>query len=121
MDGNAKEIGRLISSDKVEGTSVENPNGDSLGSIRDVMIDKISGQVAYAVLKYGAFLGMGGKLFALPWDQLTYDTTRGAYIVNIPQERLQNAPSFEESSQPDWSDPSWNRGLHDYYGSRANW
>lgn len=121
MDGSDKEIGRLISSDKVEGTSVENENGDNLGVIRDVMIDKLSGQVAYAVLKYGSFLGMGGKLFALPWDQLKYDTRRGSYVVDIPEDRLRDAPSFEDSNQPDWSDPTWNRGLHDYYGSSADW
>ena len=116
-----KEIGRLISSEKVQGTSVENPKGDSLGVIDEVMIDKVSGQVAYAVLKYGSFLGMGGKLFALPWDQLKYNTDRGAYIVNIPEDRLRGAPSFEESAEPNWSDPAYNRGLHDYYGSSANW
>ncbi len=116
-----KEIGRLISSDKVGGTSVENTNGDNLGHIRDIMIDKPSGKVGYAVLKYGSFLGMGGKLFALPWDQLKYDKERGAYIVDIPAETLKSAPSFEETSQPDWSDPSWNRSLHDYYGSGADW
>jgi len=121
MDGSVKEIGRLISSDKVGGTSVENANGDDLGSISDVMIDKVSGQVAYAVLKYGSFLGMGGKLFALPWDQLKYDTGRGAYIVNIPEDRLRGAPSYAEDTEPNWSDPGWNRGLHDYYGSRADW
>ncbi|HEX4112931.1 MAG TPA: PRC-barrel domain-containing protein [Stellaceae bacterium] len=121
MDASGKEIGRLISSDKVGGTSVENTKGENLGHIRDVMIDKISGQVAYAVLKYGSVLGMGGKLFALPWDQLKYDTGRGAYIVNVPEDRLRGAPSFEESSQPNWSDPGWNRSVHDYYASGANW
>jgi hypothetical protein len=121
MDASGKEIGRLISSEKVEGTSVENPKGDILGHIQDLMIDKISGQVGYAVLKYGSFLGMGGKLFALPWDQLKYNADRAAYIVDLPVEQLRGAPAYEETSQPEWSDPTWNRSVHDYYGSRANW
>jgi PRC-barrel domain len=114
------ETGSLISSKKVEGTSVENPEGESLGSIRDVMIDKISGQVAYAVLKYGSVLGIGGKLFALPWEVLEYDAERGAYIIDLPQDQLRNAPSYEENTQPDWSDPAWNRSVYDYYGSDAS-
>lgn len=118
---NTKEIGRLISSDKVAGTSVENANGDNLGHIRDVMIDKISGQVGYAVLKYGSVLGMGGKLFALPWDVLEYDTERGAYVVDIPVEQLRGGPSFDEGNEPNWSDPVYNKSLHTYYGSEADW
>lgn len=121
MDASGKEIGRLISSEKVAGTSVENLKGDNLGHIQEVMIDKLSGQVGYAVLKYGSFLGMGGKLFVLPWDQLKYHKERSAYIVDIPVETLRGAPSYEETTQPNWSDPAWNRGVHDYYGSRADW
>ena len=114
-------IGRLISSEKIDGTSVENAKGDSLGHIEEIMIDKISGQVAYAVLKYGSFLGLGGKLFALPWDVLKYNKERGAYIVNIPEDRLKNAPSYDEATPPNMADPSWNKSVHDYYGSSANW
>jgi hypothetical protein len=116
-----KEIGRLISSGKVAGTSVENPNGDNLGHIRDVMIDKVSGEVAYAVLKYGSFLGVGGKLFALPWDVLEYDTARSAYVVDIPEDQLRGGPGFVENNEPNWSDPAYNKTLHDYYGSEADW
>lgn len=117
----ATEAGNLISSEKVAGTSVENARGDNLGHIRDVMIDKISGQVAYAVLKYGSFLGMGGKLFAVPWDILEYDPRRGAYLIDVPADRLRQAPSFEERAAPSWSDPGWNREVHEYYGSKARW
>ncbi len=116
----ASEAGSLISSKKVEGTSVENPQGENLGSIRDVMIDEISGQVAYAVLKYGSVLGIGGKLFALPWEVLEYDPERDAYIIDLPQDQLRNAPSYEENTQPDWSDPAWNKSVYGYYGSDAS-
>jgi sporulation protein YlmC with PRC-barrel domain len=116
-----RETSRLISADKVEGTPVENSSGESLGHINDIMIDKISGHVGYAVLKYGSFIGIGGKLFAVPWDVLKYDTRRNAYVIDVPQDRLTNAPSFDESRWPDMSDRSWNKSVHDYYGSRADW
>jgi hypothetical protein len=117
----ARETSRLISSEKVTDTAVENARGDSLGHINDIMIDKISGRVAYAILKYGSFLGMGGKLFALPWDILKYDTRRNAYLVDIPEDRLKNAPSFDEGSEPAWGDRDYDRRVHDYYGSKADW
>jgi hypothetical protein len=117
----ARETSRLISSEKVTDTAVENVRGDSLGHINDIMIDKISGRVAYAILKYGSFLGMGGKLFALPWDILKYDTRRSAYLVDIPEDRLKGAPSFDEGSEPAWGDREYDRRLHDYYGSQADW
>src|SRR6185437_8728010 len=116
-----RETSRLISSEKVTGTSVENTKGDNLGQIEEIMIDKISGQVGYAVLKYGSFLGMGGKLFALPWDTLKYDTGRNAYVVGIPEERLKNAPSYDAGTEPNWGDPQYAKELHDYYGSSADW
>ena len=117
----ARETSRLISCDKVGGTPVENPKGDSLGHIQDIMIDKISGRVGYAVLKYGSFLGIGGKLFAVPWDILKYDTARSAYVIDIPEDRLAGAPSFEEGRWPDMGDRAWTTKVHDYYGTRADW
>jgi sporulation protein YlmC with PRC-barrel domain len=118
---NALETSRLISAEKVGGTPVENPQGDSLGHIQDVMIDKVSGRVGYAVLKYGSFLGLGGKLFAVPWDILKYDTARNAYIIDLPKDRLAGAPSFDESRWPDMADANWGTQIHDYYGSTADW
>ncbi|HUE18336.1 MAG TPA: PRC-barrel domain-containing protein [Stellaceae bacterium] len=118
------ETTRLIAADKVEGTPVESTNGDSLGHVHDIMIDKISGQVGYAVLKYGSFLGLGGKLFALPWDLLKYDTKRNAYVIGIPVEKLKGAPSFDDSDQSRWPDlgtRSHSEEIHEYYGSHADW
>jgi sporulation protein YlmC with PRC-barrel domain len=116
-----RETSRLISSEKVTGSDVENTRGDSLGHIEEIMIDKISGRVGYAVLKYGSFLGMGGKLFALPWDQLKFDTNRNAYIVAIPEERLKGGPSFDSGTEPNWGDAKYAKEVHDYYGSTADW
>jgi hypothetical protein len=117
----AGEKGRLISADKVEGTAVLNAEGDDLGHIAEIMIDKPSGRVVYAVLKYGSVLGLGGKLFALPWDVLTYDTRWNGYVVNIPEERLKNAPSFDGADPPNMADLRWGKQIHDYYGSSASW
>lgn len=117
----ARETSRLISSEKVTDTAVENPRGHNLGHINDIMIDKNSGRVAYAILKYGSFLGMGGKLFALPWEILRFDIQHNAYLVDIPEDRLKNAPSFDEGTEPAWGDRDYDRRLHDYYGSKADW
>lgn len=117
----AGEKGRLISADKVEGTPVLNTKGGDLGHISEIMLDKPTGRVVYAVLKYGSMLGLGGKLFALPWDVLKYDTRLGGYVVDIPEDRLQNAPAFDASNPPDMADPRWGRQIHDYYGSSARW
>jgi sporulation protein YlmC with PRC-barrel domain len=115
------ETNRLISSDKVEGTSVIDPKGNNLGHISEIMIDKVSGKVAYAVLKYGSFLGMGGSLFAVPWDVLKYDTRNDSYVIGMPVEQLKAAPSYGEANPPDFADPEWNKEVHDYYRSRADW
>jgi sporulation protein YlmC with PRC-barrel domain len=80
----AGEKGRLISADKVEGTAVLNAEGEDFGHVAEIMIDKPTGRVVYAVLKYGSVLGLGGRLFALPWDVLTHDTRWNGYVVNIP-------------------------------------
>ncbi len=115
----AGEKGRLISADKVEGTAVVSAKGESLGHISEIMIDKVSGKVAYAVLKYGSVMGLGGKLFALPWEVLKYDTRFDSYVVDIPEERLKNAPSFDENNPPDMADPQWGKRVRDYYGVSA--
>ena len=115
------ETTRLISSEKVEGTSVVDPRGEDLGHISEIMIDKVSGHVGYAVLKYGSFLGLGGSLFAVPWDVLKYDTRRDAYVIGTPVEQLKAAPHYEATNPPDFADRNWNKRIHDYYGSRADW
>lgn len=86
------EVGGLISADKVEGTTVYNPEGETVGSVSNIMIDKISGKVAYAVLSAGGILGMGKKSIALPWDVLTYNTGKGGYVVDVDRAKLEEAP-----------------------------
>jgi hypothetical protein len=115
------ETGALISSDKVEGTAVYNRQGEKLGSINSVMIDKVSGQVAYAVMSFGGFLGMGDRYHPLPWHVLTYDTGQGGYVVDLDQTTLEGAPTYGTSDTPDWKDRGWGQQLHDYYGARPYW
>ena len=73
----------LIASDKAQGTNVYNTTGDNLGSIHDLMIDKASGKVAYAIMSFGGFLGIGSQYHPLPWSVLKYDTNLGGYVVNL--------------------------------------
>jgi len=90
----ADETHRLISSEKVDGTSVYDRRGESLGSVHHLMIDKYTGQVAYAVMSFGGFLGIGESYHPLPWKMLTYDIRLGGYVVDIDRRRLEGAPSY---------------------------
>ena len=87
--------GSLIAAEKVIDTNVYNPQGEKLGDVDDLMIDKLSGRVTYAVLTYGGFLGVGDKKFPLPWSVLTYDTNQGGFVINLDKETLRNAPTLE--------------------------
>ena len=105
----------VISSDRVEGTSVYNSMGDKLGSIDDLMIDKYSGQVRYAVLEFGGFLGMGTDRYPMPWNMLKYDTDKGGYVVPLDEATLKGAPHYEHERAPEYSD-DYGRKVYDYYG-----
>jgi sporulation protein YlmC with PRC-barrel domain len=109
------ETEQLIASDKVEGTPVYSTAGESLGSIYNVMIEKQSGKVRYAVMSFGGFLGIGERYHPLPWDKLTYDTGRGAYVVDVTREQLEGAPSYARDETP-WSDPLYGHAVYGYYG-----
>lgn len=110
------ETHRLIAATKVNGTSVRNSAGESLGSIYDVMIDKQSGKVEYAIMSFGGFLGMGEHYHPLPWSLLKYDPRNDAYIVNLTKDRLQGAPAYTSTETPDWSNGTYGHQVRDYYG-----
>jgi hypothetical protein len=105
----------VISSERVEGTKVFNAAGDKLGSIDDLMIDKRSGQVRYAVLEFGGFLGMGTDRYPLPWSVLKYDTTLDGYVVPLDKAKLEGAPHYGDEARPDYDD-EYGRRVHGYYG-----
>ena len=106
---------QVISSDKVEGTNVYNRSGEKLGSIDDLMIDKISGQIRYAVLEFGGFLGMGTDRYPLPWTTLKYDTTKNGYVVPFDKQQLEGAPRYHEADAPAYSD-DYGVTIDKYYG-----
>ena len=111
----------LIGADKVDGTAVYDTAGERLGEIHDVMIDKLSGRVAYAVLSFGGFLGLGEKYHPLPWNALKYDTSLGGYVVNLSREQLEGSPAYDDDDEPAWGDRAYEKGIHDYYGLPPYW
>jgi hypothetical protein len=115
-----RETTSLIASDKVEGTAVYGADQRKIGSLERVMIDKISGKVAYAVLSFGGFLGMGEDFYPMPWSTLKYDTNLGGYLVNLTKDQLDNAPKFNESRGWNWNREN-DRQVHDYYRARPYW
>ena len=111
------ETDRLIASDKVEGTAVYNRQGESLGSVYNFMVDKYTGKVAYAVMSFGGFLGIGDSYHPLPWESLDYDPKVGGYVVDLDRSKLEGAPTYRSSDNP-WSDREYGRRVYDYYGAR---
>ena len=116
-----EETHSLISADKVEGTPVYNPQGEKLGTVHSIMIDKLSGKVAYAVMSFGGFMGIGDRYHPLPWSVLTYDTQKGGYTVDLDRGTLEKAPTYAGGETPDWGDRTWGEQLHQHYGARPYW
>jgi hypothetical protein len=116
MAEDERETGTLIGSDKVEGTAVYGNDATRIGSIERVMIEKVSGKVAYAVLSFGGFLGIGEDHYPLPWQSLTYNTELGGYqVANFSEDRL-NAPRYGHDETWDCGDPQRARGVSNCYG-----
>lgn len=115
-----RESHALIGSDKVEGTEVRNRKGEHLGSIERIMIDKISGKVAYAVMAFGGFLGIGHQHHALPWGVLKYDTNQEAYVIDLDKETLEGAPRYS-GEYAELEDRVWGEKVHDYYRIPPYW
>jgi sporulation protein YlmC with PRC-barrel domain len=107
----------LMGADTLIGDNVVNGSDDDLGDIKDIMLDMQTGQVAYAVLAFGGFLGMGEKLFAVPWQALHLDTAHKRFVLNIDKERLKTAPGFNKDAWPDMSDTTWTTQVHSFYGT----
>jgi len=107
----------LMGTDTLVGNNVYNQKGEDLGDIKDIMLDMNSGKVGYAVLSFGSFLGMGEKLFAVPWNALSLDTENKRFVLNVEKDRLKKAPGFDKDQWPNMADPSWASGIHTYYGT----
>lgn len=111
----------LIASDRVEGTPVRRSSGEKIGTIERLMIDKVSGSVAYAVLSFGGFLGIGQKHAPIPWARLAYERALGAYHLDLTDEELSRAPSVAAGEEFDWGDRSREVELHNYYRVPPYW
>lgn len=109
------ETHRLISSEKVEGTAVYNPENDKLGTVTHVMIDKRSGKAEYAVLEFGGLFGIGSDHYPIPWDMLNYDTDKNGYVVNLTKEQIEGAPRYNRDDAPAYDD-AYGRTVFSYYG-----
>lgn len=110
----------LMGADTLIGDSVVNAAEEDLGDIKEIMLDMQTGQVAYAVLAFGGFLGVGEKLFAVPWQALHLDTVNKRFVLNIDKDRLKTAPGFDKDAWPDMGDLSWASGIHSFYGTDPN-
>jgi uncharacterized protein YrrD len=119
-DATSITTGTLISAQKVKGTTVLNLAGEKLGSVEDVMIDKVSGRAIYAVMSFGGFLGMGEKHHPLPWATLKYDMQKGGYVVNLDKKQLEGAPSYDRGSEFKWTS-DYGRKVDSYYKAPSYW
>lgn len=106
----------LMSASTLMGNEVYNKGDENLGDIKDFMLDVHSGKICYAVLAFGGFMGMGGKLFAVPWGALKLDTENKRFVLDVSEERLKLAPGFDKDHWPDMGDAAWAQGIDTYYG-----
>jgi len=108
---------RLMEANTLIGNDVYNLQEEDLGDIEEIMLDMQSGEVCYAVLSFGGFLGLGDKLFAVPWKSLKLDTENKRFTLDVNKEKLETAPGFDKDNWPDMADTTWQNTVHSYYGS----
>jgi sporulation protein YlmC with PRC-barrel domain len=112
---------QLMGADTLIGNDVYNLEDEDIGDIKEIMLNVANGEVSYAVLSFGAFLGMGEKLFAVPWRALKLDTENKRFILNISKERLENAPGFDKDDWPNFADPTFTKNIQSYYETRSHY
>jgi len=121
MDTKVATNWRVLSASTLKNDSVVNANNEKLGTIEELMIDLNSGRIAYAVLSFGGFLGMGDKLFAIPWSALSVDTDEKRFVLNVKKETLEKAPGFDKDHWPNMADKTWGASIYEFYGSKPFW
>ncbi|HYV40475.1 MAG TPA: PRC-barrel domain-containing protein [Thermoanaerobaculia bacterium] len=115
------EFPRVLSASTLKDEKVVNAAGEDLGKIEDYMIDLNKGRIAYCVLSFGGFLGMGDKLFAVPWSALTLDTENKCFILNVEKERLKTAPGFDKDNWPDLTNAEFGTRVYSFYNVTPDW
>ena len=121
MAHNEHEQPRVLSASTITGDPVVNGRGDQLGQIEELMIDLENGKVAYAVLSFGGFLGIGDKLFAIPFEAMKVDAANHRFVLDVPRDKLERAPGFDKSDWPDFADPRFGRQVYGYYDIATYW
>lgn len=111
----------MLSASTINGTSVKSPRDESLGDIKDLMIDLGTGRVAYAVISFGGLLGIGNKLFAVPMSALKQDAVNKCFVMNTTKEQLENAHGFDKDHWPDFADRAWQTEVHKHYNTPPYW
>ena len=111
----------VLSTRTLLGDRVVNPQGEHLGEIKELMIDPQTGHVGYAVLSFGGFLGMGDKLFAIPFRALELNADQKEFVLNVPKDKLKTAPGFDKSEWPKSADRQWGTEIHTFYGTTPYW
>jgi sporulation protein YlmC with PRC-barrel domain len=106
----------LMGADTLLGNDVYNGAGENLGAIKEFMIDMAAGRIAYAVLSFGGFLGMGDRLFAVPWQALKLDTANKRFTLSVSKDKLKRAPGFDKDHWPSMADATWATDIHTFYG-----
>ena len=112
---------RVLSASSLASDDVKDADGKKLGKVDEIMIDIPSGRVAYAVMSFGGFLGMGDKLFAVPWSALQVDEDEKCFILDVDRSVLERAPGFNKDRWPDMADPSWGTQVYRHYGVEPYW
>jgi len=112
---------RVLSAGTLAGDRVRNAAGEDLGKVEEIMIDLASGRVAYVVLSFGGFLGIGDKLFAVPWQALRIDEGEHQFVLDVDRKTLESAPGFDKDNWPDMADPSFGAAIHEHYGRTPYW
>lgn len=108
----------LMGANTLVGNDVCNLQSEDIGNIKEILLDMHTGRVSYAVLSFGGFLGMGEKLFAVPWEALKLDTENKRFTLDVKKSRLESAPGFDKDNWPNMADPTWAQGIHAYYGTK---
>jgi len=111
----------MLSATTIQGTDIKSPGGESLGDIKDVMIDLSSGRVTYAVVSFGGLLGIGNKLFAVPLQALEQDAANNCFVLDTTKEKLENAQGFDKDHWPDFADRSWQTAVYKHYDTTPHW
>ena len=112
---------RVLTASTLTGDRVRNRAGEDLGKVEQIMIDISSGRVAYVVLSFGGFVGIGDELFAVPWDAMRLDEGEHEFILDVDRKTLENAPGFNKDAWPDMADPAFATTVHQHYGKAPYW